>query len=72
LLAEDARVTGRDWGMIETARVDRDLIPTMNEIASRVIVGRRRREWIAIEKPSESLPKILVLSLDNGREGRHR
>ena len=72
LLAKDAGVTGRDRRMIETARVDRDLVPTMNGIASRMMVGKRRSGLIAIEKLPESVAEGLILSLDGGREGRER
>ncbi len=71
-LAEDAGVAGRDRRMIETARVDRDLVPTMNGIGSGVGERKRRSGLIAIETLPESVAEALILCLDDGRERRDR
>src|ERR1700694_5298383 len=73
LFAENARVTRRDRRMIETARVDRDFVPTMNDIVSPMM---ERKQWsglIAIETLTESITEGLILSLSDGdRKGRER
>jgi hypothetical protein len=58
--------------MIETARVDRDLVPTMNDIGSRIMEGKRRSGLSAIETFPKSVAEALILSLSDGREGRER
>ena len=72
LLAEDARVTGRDRRMIETARIDRDLVPTMNGISVQVILGQQRRRLIAIELRPKRVAETLLLPLNRGAERRER
>lgn len=58
--------------MIETARIDRDFVPTMNGTGSRIMEEKRRSGLIAIEKLPKSVAEALILSLDDGREGRER
>lgn len=72
LLAEDAGVTGRDGRMIETGRIDRDFVPTMNGIGSRITEEKRRSGLISIETLPESVAETLILPLHDGREGRER
>ena len=72
LLAEDAGLTGSDRRMIETARIDRDLVPTMNGTGSRLMEGKRRSGLIALETLPEGVAEALIVSLDGGREGRER
>jgi hypothetical protein len=44
----------------------------MNGTGSRIMEEKRRSGLIAIEKLPKSVAEALILSLDDGREGRER
>ena len=60
LLTEDAGITRRDRGMIETARVDRDFVPTMNRIEAVFWTDQRRDVGTGLKERAKGRSKSVI------------